>query len=349
MERMSTEEGAATSPCATASKNVDAGNRSNVNSPVRHLHRDVAELLLAAGTSPRRRPRRKPTPAPAAADVRGRARYGCAFEEEAPEKEGGFAPPRLVWAKVLGHPWWPGQVFAPSDASAPEAARRRPGRVLRGPDLRVGGRGGPPPVPRRLPAPRRHRRPEHSKSTFVPALDDALDEVSRRVDAGLSCTCCAANVEQQVVQNSGVRTGARGAAVDAAFARESFRGEAFVRYVRALAVAPEDGADRLDLAVAAAQMKAFTRWRRPADPEHHDSSAGVDDVANGGAIVVAALAGRGRPRRGGTRRGLFRGDAADGEMGTLLFCARARRRRTRRSCGPCSPARRPRSTPPRLP
>jgi hypothetical protein len=232
----------------------------------------------------------------------------------------------------MGHPWWPGQVFAPSDASA-HALRERPKRrdavlVACFGDRTFVWADAEDLLPFRDGFPRLADigGRSTSKSTFVPALDDALDEVSRRVDAGLSCACCAANVEQQVVQNSGVRTGARGAAVDAAFARDAFRGEAFVRYVRALAVAPEDGADRLDLAVAAAQMKAFTRWRRPADPEHHDSSAAVDDVANGGAMVVAARAGRGRattPSPGRKRRDLLRGDAPDGEMRALSLCARA--------------------------
>jgi hypothetical protein len=196
MERMATEEGAATSPCAAASKNVDAGYRSTVASPARHMHRDVAELLLAAGTSPRRRRRKKPAQAPAAAEVRGRARYGCAFEEEAPEEEeGGFAPLRLVWAKVLGHPWWPGQVFAPSDMSA-HALRERPKRrdavlVACFGDRTFVWADAEDLLPFRDGFPRLADigGRSTSKSTFVPALDDALDEVSRRVDAGLSGAC----------------------------------------------------------------------------------------------------------------------------------------------------------------
>ena len=100
-------------------------------------------------------------------------------------------------------------------------------------------------------------------SVLASAVEDALAEVSCRMDVRLSCDYCAASIKKQVFPNSCVRRGARGAEVDAAFARDAFRGEAFVWYVRALAVAPADGADMLDLAIASAQLKAFARWRSP--------------------------------------------------------------------------------------
>uniref|UniRef100_A0ACD5W6Q8 Uncharacterized protein n=1 Tax=Avena sativa TaxID=4498 RepID=A0ACD5W6Q8_AVESA len=305
------EEG---TPASPVSKNVEAGNGCAVASPVRHMHTDVAEILLAAGSTARRRRRNKP----AADEVHGRrAQYHCAFEED--EVPALFTPPRLVWAKVRG------QVFAPADASAPALREKRHrdavlvacfgDRTFLWADAEdllpfrhgfprladVGGRSS-------------------TKSAFAPALNDALDEVARRVDAGLSCGCDgAANASvrrQQVFVNSGVRRGARGATADGDFARDALRGEAFVGYVRALAVAPGDGAGRLDLAVAAAQLKAFARWRSAAaNPEQQDSAAD-------GAMVVAARAGRGRattPTRERTRRGLF--PAADAM--TLSMCPRA--------------------------
>ncbi|EOX97105.1 Tudor/PWWP/MBT superfamily protein [Theobroma cacao] len=33
------------------------------------------------------------------------------------EEEGEFSVPCLIWGKVRSHPWWPGQIFDPSDAS----------------------------------------------------------------------------------------------------------------------------------------------------------------------------------------------------------------------------------------
>ncbi|KAI5009080.1 hypothetical protein ZWY2020_010128 [Hordeum vulgare] len=97
-----------------ASKNVE-------DERLRHMHADVAEMLLA-NTTPRRRRVRKPPPAAPEEERRGRARYGCAFEEE---EGSGFAPPRMVWAKVRGYPRWPGQVFDPADALGLALRERR--------------------------------------------------------------------------------------------------------------------------------------------------------------------------------------------------------------------------------
>uniref|UniRef100_A0ACD5ZP18 Uncharacterized protein n=1 Tax=Avena sativa TaxID=4498 RepID=A0ACD5ZP18_AVESA len=306
-------------PASPVSRN---GNGRTVASPVSHMHPDVAGLLRAADSTARRRRRKKP-----AADF-VHARYDCAFEEEEEEQ----APPRLVWAKVLGHPWWPGQVFAPADASAPALReKRRRDAVL----VACFGDGTFVWADVEDLLPFRHGFPRladaggrsSSKAAFARALDDALDEVSRRVDAGLSCGCDGAAADsvkrQQVFVNSGVRRGVHGALADEAFARNALRGEALVGYVRALALAPGDGSDRLDLAVAAAQLKAFARWRSAANPAQ-DSTA----VAADSAMVVAARAGRGRattPRRERTRRGLLRGDAPApaGDETTRSMCPRA--------------------------
>ncbi|KAK1692486.1 hypothetical protein QYE76_009183 [Lolium multiflorum] len=302
------EEGEPASPCAAA------GSGRTVASPVRHMHRDVSDLLLATGTSSRRRQPKRSVPASAAAE---RARYDGAFQEDPPtEEERRFAPPRLVWVKVLGHPWWPGQVFHPSDASAlalREKKRRDAVLVACFGDRSFVWADAVDLLPFRDGFPRLAERA--GKFALACAVSDALDEVARRVDTGLSCGCGV--VKKQVFVNDGLRRGARGAdAVDAAFARDAFCEGAFVRYVRALALAPQAGADGLDLAVAAAQLRAFARWRSAANPEV--------DVAHG-AMVVAVRAGRGRattPRKARAKRGLFRGDAPAGGT-TLSMCARA--------------------------
>jgi hypothetical protein len=275
------------------------------------MHRDVADFLLATGTSPRRRQPKRNVPASAAAE---RARYDGAFQEEPPtEEERGFAPPRLVWVKVRGHPWWPGQVFHPSDASALALRQSRSGDAVLVAcfgDRSFVWADADDLLPFRDGFARHADRT--GKFAFSCAVSDALDEVARRVDAGLSCGCRV--MKKQVFVNDGLRRGARGA--DAVDAREAFRGDALVRYVRALALAPQAGADGLDLAVAAAQLKAFTRWRSATNPEV--------DVAHG-AMVVAVRAGRGRattPRRARAKRGLFRGDPPAGGT-TLSMCARA--------------------------
>ncbi|CAL4903121.1 unnamed protein product [Urochloa decumbens] len=244
------------------------GEGSTVRLPgrLRVMHPHVAEFLR----SPRRaaRPATKPSPAPAWEAER--VRYGCAFGDD---DEGGAvavaAPGRLVWGKVRDHPWWPGQVFDAADASALALARRRPrGAALVAYfwDKSFAWNETGTLLPFRDGFPR-----FGAVTPVAAAVEAALDEVSRRVEAGLSCYCCCgggkdkdnneATANRQVIDNAGVREGAYGAAVVAAFARRALRGEALVGYVSALAAAPRAGADRIDLAVATAQLRAFGRWR----------------------------------------------------------------------------------------
>ncbi|KAG2624299.1 hypothetical protein PVAP13_3KG121127 [Panicum virgatum] len=263
-------EGDAALRVEVSPKNAAFGEGSTVRRPgrLRVMHPLVAEFLR----SPRRlaRPAKKPAPAKeAAAD---RPRYGCAFEDDEDGARGGAgvaAPGRLVWGKVRRHPWWPGQVFDAADASSLALAHRRPRRAAlvayfwdktfawnEEATLRPFRAGFA-----RLPA-------QRWLAPFAAAVDTALDEVARRVEVGLSCCCCGAGggkgeatANRQVIDNAGVREGAYGAAVDAAFARGALRGEAFVGYISALATAPLAGADNVDLTIATAQLKALDRWR----------------------------------------------------------------------------------------
>ncbi|CAN6349563.1 unnamed protein product [Urochloa humidicola] len=293
---------------AVPPKDAAFGEGSTVRLPgrLRVMHPHVAEFLR----SPRRaaRPGTKPSPAPAQAPGREaeRPRYVCAFEDEDDDEGQGApaavaAPGRLVWGKVRHHPWWPGQVFDAADASPLALALRRPrGAALVAYfwDKTFSWNEADTLLPFRDGFPRLAVTP------VAAAVEAALDEVSRRVEAGLSCCCCCfccgggkdsneATANRQVIDNAGVREGAYGAAVDAAFARRALRGEALVGYVSALATAPRAGADGIDLAVATAQLRAFGRWRGSARglPEY-TLVHGID-----GAAVKAAAPGRAKRRR----------------------------------------------------
>ena len=223
------------------------------------MHPHVAELLR----SPRRhaRPAAKPAATrPTQTLCTERARYACAFEEDV---GGGVAAPgRLVWGKVRDHPWWPAQVFDAADASADARALRRPrGAVLVAYfwDKTFAWNDAAALLPFRAGFPGLA-----AMAPVAAAVDAALAEVARRVAAGLSCCCgggASANY-RQVIDNAGVRDGAYGAPVDAAFARGALQAEALVGYLSALATKPRAGADRVDLTVAAAQIEALGRWRR---------------------------------------------------------------------------------------
>ncbi|KAI4966375.1 hypothetical protein ZWY2020_041108 [Hordeum vulgare] len=321
------EEGA-----GAGAKIVDQGHGTAVVRSSRHraLRPDAAEVVQE-GRDRRARTKKQ------AAKEEGRARYGCAFEEE----EGMLAPHRLVWSKVKGHPWWPAQVFDAADASPLALAeRRKDGAVLvanfwqktfawvSGPaaSLRPFRDG----FLRLAAVDRAHVQLWGARATMSPfasAVDEALGEVARRVEAGLSCGC-GVSKKKQVIDNDGVREGAHGAVVDAGFARDAFRGEAFVEYVSALAVAPLEGADRLELTVATAQLTAFTRWRGTRGLPVYTACHGIgvaDGVMEGTPALRAARRGRtksdvadgimeGTPARRATKRGRPKGDVADGIM-----------------------------------
>ncbi|XP_072148366.1 uncharacterized protein [Setaria viridis] len=291
---------------AVPPKNAAFGEESTVRRPgrLRVMHPHVAEFLR----SPRRLARQAKKPAPEPEAEPARARYVCAFEDDedgARGTTGVAAPGRLVWGKVRHHPWWPGQVFDAADASGFALAHRRPRRAVlvayfwdksfawnekatlcpfRAGFTRHAARCGMPPL--------------------AAAVETALDEVARRVEAALSCCCGVgggkdeATANRQVIDNAGIREGAYGAAVDAAFARVALRGEAVVGYISALATAPLGGADRVDLAIATAQLKAFGRWRGSTRglPEY-TVVHGIDGVA------VKAATGRAKRRRSSSTGG----------------------------------------------
>ncbi|KAF6982247.1 hypothetical protein CFC21_000667 [Triticum aestivum] len=305
-------------------KNVDEGLGSAVGRPSRHrvLRSDAAEVLQEGGCDRRTKTKKR---AARAAKGEGRARYGCAFEEE---EEGIAAPNRLVWSKVKGYPWWPAQVLDPADASALALAeRRKDGAVLVANFWQktfawVSGAAALCPFRdgfRRFAAvDRAHVQLWGARATMSPfasALDTALGEVARRVEAGLSCGCAIGYrvSKKQVIDNPGVREGAQGAVVDAAFTRDAFRGEAFVEYVSALAVAPLAGADRLELTVAMAQLTAFTRWRGTRGLPVYTACHGIDGIADG--------VREGTPARRVTKRGRPKGDnAAEHKRKMSRYC-----------------------------
>ncbi|GJN36225.1 hypothetical protein PR202_gb25065 [Eleusine coracana subsp. coracana] len=309
---------------AAAVEEEEEEKKSTVRRPgrLRVVHPDVAEFLRSPRVWHPRRPTPPSSPRAAAAagneddEDEGGVRYDCAFEEEAE----GFAPPQLVWGKVKSHPWWPGQVFDPADAS--ELAQKQPRRrgshlVAYFWDKSFAWADAAALRPLRAGSFARFAA-QSALSPFAAAVDAALAEVARRVDAGLSCACHRAGgnaaKNRQVIDNAGVRDGAYGAAVDVSLARRAFRGEAFVGYLAALAAAPMAGVDGVDLAVATAQLKAFSRWRGSRGLPEYNYFDGIDGVAT---KPASAKKRRSRSRKsgsdasGGTRKMARRSNADD--------------------------------------
>ncbi|VFQ61920.1 unnamed protein product [Cuscuta campestris] len=172
----------------------------------------------------------------------------------------------LVWGKVSGHPWWPGQIFEPSAASrkAKKYSKREYYLIAYFGDHTFAWNDAS-----RIKPFRTHFIQMETQSyseSFCQALDCALDEVSRRVEFGLSCPCLSnevlTKIKTQTVVNRGIRK--------ESFTREvsddlstvaSFTPKVLIQRLKSLATSSDGGVNRLVFVVAKAQLLAFNRWR----------------------------------------------------------------------------------------
>ncbi|XVF76508.1 hypothetical protein PTKIN_Ptkin13bG0271700 [Pterospermum kingtungense] len=173
----------------------------------------------------------------------------------------------LVWGKVRSHPWWPGQIFDHSAATAKakkyfkkdsyliayygdqtfawnEASRIKPFR----PHFS-------------------HMEKQNNMEEFHYAVDCALEEISRRVEFGLACPCISeeayAQIKTQIIVNAGIREeSCRRDGGDRHSSAASFHPLELVETMKALAQSPSySKVDRLQFTTSKAQLLAFHRWK----------------------------------------------------------------------------------------
>ncbi|XVF63235.1 hypothetical protein PTKIN_Ptkin09bG0071400 [Pterospermum kingtungense] len=101
----------------------------------------------------------------------------------------GFEVGDMVWGKVKSHPWWPGHIFNEAFASSSVRRTRREGHVLAAffGDSSYGWFD-----PAELIPFDRHfmeKSQQTNSRTFVKAVEEAMDEASRRSALGLACKC----------------------------------------------------------------------------------------------------------------------------------------------------------------
>uniref|UniRef100_A0A7N0V733 PWWP domain-containing protein n=1 Tax=Kalanchoe fedtschenkoi TaxID=63787 RepID=A0A7N0V733_KALFE len=191
------------------------------------------------------------------------------------EKEGTFSVSDMVWGKVRSHPWWPGQIFDPSESSEiaikhhkkdcylvaffgdhtfawSEASQLKPFRAyFSNVDKQI------------------------NSETFHHAIRCALEEVSRRVELGLACRCLQPDLYEklryQIVESAGIREEAsKREGIDESASAYLFEPHTFVQFIKSLAQAPSDGADQLEIVIAKAQLLAFNRLKGYYHlPEYH--------------------------------------------------------------------------------
>ncbi|KAA8539362.1 hypothetical protein F0562_026054 [Nyssa sinensis] len=182
------------------------------------------------------------------------------------ENEGEFSVSDLVWGKVRSHPWWPGQIFDPADASekAMKYHKKDCFLVAYFGDRTFAWNEASLLKPFRIHFSQIEK--QSSSEAFHTAVSCALEEVYRRVELGLACSCIPKDayekIESQIVENTGIRQeSSRRYGVENSTGVSSFEPDKLVEYIRALAQSPSDGADRLELVVAKAQLLAFSRLK----------------------------------------------------------------------------------------
>ncbi|KAI3517279.1 hypothetical protein L1887_16492 [Cichorium endivia] len=184
-----------------------------------------------------------------------------------PEKEGEFSASDLVWGKVRSHPWWPGQIFDQSDASDKAMKYYKKDRFLVGyfGDRTFAWNDATVLKPFRAKFSQIEKHTKNSDA-FNNALSCALEEVSRRVELGLACSCTPRDIykkiECQIVENAGIKKdSSRRHGMDKTALVTSFEPDKLVDYVRLLAKSPYGENDKMDLVMAKAQLLSCARYK----------------------------------------------------------------------------------------
>ncbi|XVF29935.1 hypothetical protein REPUB_Repub16aG0013700 [Reevesia pubescens] len=101
----------------------------------------------------------------------------------------GFEVGDMVWGKVKSHPWWPGHIFNEAFASSSVRRTRREGHVLVAffGDSSYGWFDPAELVP--FDSHFMEKSLQTNSRTFVKAVEEAMDEASRRCALGLACKC----------------------------------------------------------------------------------------------------------------------------------------------------------------
>ncbi|KAK1411167.1 hypothetical protein QVD17_37712 [Tagetes erecta] len=204
----------------------------------------------------------------------------CYFKP--PENEGEFAVSDLVWGKVRSHPWWPGQIIDPSNASkkAMKYYKKDSFLVAYFGDHSFAWNNSSVLKPFRANFSQLEKQTD--TEIFKTAVSCALEEVSRRVELGLACSCVPKEIykkiEYQVTENSGVRKRSdKVHGTDESASVSSFEPDKLVEYIRLLAQFPGQG-DELDLAIAKAQLSSYGHYKGYREPpEFWDSGDILED------------------------------------------------------------------------
>lgn len=127
------------------------------------------------------------------------------------EGYGGFSVGDFVWGKIKSHPWWPGRIYDPSDASDFALKLRQRNRLL----VAYFGDGTfawcHPSQLKPFEENFEDMVKQSSSRAFVNAVQEAVNEVGRLLDLKISSSCVANKTRSEftrpVADNSGVKEG----------------------------------------------------------------------------------------------------------------------------------------------
>lgn len=133
-----------------------------------------------------------------------------AEQDETEEEDHDFVVGDFVWGKIKSHPWWPGQIYDPSDASDYAATLKRKGHLL----VAYFGDGSfswcsPSKLKPFIDSFEEMSNQSDSKK-FVNAVQKALEAVGRLVEAEMMCKCRAVDRVgdgYKAAVNSGIKAG----------------------------------------------------------------------------------------------------------------------------------------------
>ncbi|KAI3463010.1 hypothetical protein Pfo_019673 [Paulownia fortunei] len=220
--------------------------------------------------------------------------------EKLNDQDNRFCVGDFVWGKIRSHPWWPGQVYDPKDASEFAMKHRQEGRLL----VAFFGDGSCSwCLPSQL-IPFVENFPEmstiSSSKTFLNAVERAIDEVGRLVESELTCNCIAEekkdDLARPMMANAGLKAGVIMSEVDVhRISIPKYEPAELLEKVRQLAKAVSVGS-ALDLAVLRSWLSAFYYFKGgyllPAyhEPLHieglEDENKNVNEVANDFSVPI---------------------------------------------------------------
>ncbi|KAL1541273.1 serine/threonine-protein kinase ATM-like [Salvia divinorum] len=182
------------------------------------------------------------------------------------EKEEEYNVSDLVWGKVRSHPWWPGQICAPSAASdhAKKYFKKENYLVAYFGDQSFAWNDESKLMPFRKYFSEMVK--QSNTDRFYRALSCALDEAARRIEFDLSCPCWAQEVRDgkkfQVVENAGIREESSIiSGGDNVSSATTFLPGDFIHFLESMAKCPLSKQDRLEFTIAKAELQAYTRWK----------------------------------------------------------------------------------------